>query len=148
VVHRDLKCANLFFTHDADFKIADFGCSKWPASGDVLREAEHTAVGTLFWMAPELLRGRFQLTTSVDIWSLGCCLLEMATGRPLWAERQFDNIKAACRVITESDDLPELPPGLPAATTCFVHTRLQRNPAQRPCAAELQRHPFLVSALQ
>eukprot|EP00930_Biecheleria_cincta_P095564 TRINITY_DN87512_c0_g1_i1.p1 TRINITY_DN87512_c0_g1~~TRINITY_DN87512_c0_g1_i1.p1 ORF type:complete len:590 (+),score=66.00 TRINITY_DN87512_c0_g1_i1:128-1897(+) len=98
VVHRDLKGANLLLTHDANLKISDFGCSKLLSFRDGL-SGEHTVAGSLFWMAPEVLRGRFRLTPAVDIWSLGCCVLEMATAKKPWAERNFDNIICASRVI-------------------------------------------------
>ena len=59
---------------------------------------QNSVAGSIFWMAPELFRGRGKLTTSSDIWSLGCCVLEMATGAAPWAERRFDNILQALRM--------------------------------------------------
>lgn len=67
VVHRDLKCANLLLTHGADVKITDFGCSKWLSGSDAVLEAEHSVVGSVFWMAPELLRGKPRLATCSDV---------------------------------------------------------------------------------
>ena len=109
VVHRDLKCANLLLTQGGDVKISDFGCSRWLTSEAPGEQGEQSVVGSVFWMAPELLRGRSVLTTAVDVWSLGCCVLEMASGKAPWSERGFDNILHACRVIAESGELPVFP---------------------------------------
>lgn len=112
VVHRDLKCANLLLDRDANMKIADFGCSKLLISGEkqpVLAAAEQSVAGSVFWMAPEVFRGRIAQTCAVDIWSLGCCLVEMATANPPWMERNFDNILQAGYVIADTDAMPRMP---------------------------------------
>merc|ERR1711959_45249 len=107
VVHRDLKCANLLLTLDAGtgsqcLKIGDFGCSK-VLHNNTLMEGEQSVAGSVFWMAPELMNRSNKLTKSVDIWSVGCCLVEMATALAPWAERKFDNIFQACHLIARSD---------------------------------------------
>lgn len=146
VVHRDLKCANLLLTHDANVKITDFGCSKM-LQGDQEKigpEAEHSMVGSVFWMAPEVLRARrgLRVTRAVDIWSLGCCLVEMCTGDPPWCERKFDNFLQAGHVIAETDELPRLPVEASDGAAGFVKACLRRNPQERPTASELQSHPL------
>eukprot|EP00747_Dinoflagellata_sp_TGD_P018264 gnl/TRDRNA2_/TRDRNA2_126376_c0_seq1.p1 gnl/TRDRNA2_/TRDRNA2_126376_c0~~gnl/TRDRNA2_/TRDRNA2_126376_c0_seq1.p1 ORF type:complete len:643 (+),score=111.19 gnl/TRDRNA2_/TRDRNA2_126376_c0_seq1:281-1930(+) len=153
VVHRDLKCDNLLLAHDAgtgatNVKITDFGCSKGLSGSDdggqaVLSEAEHSVVGSVFWMAPEVLRGRIKLARPVDIWSVGCCVVEMVTGKRPWAEKNFDNILQASIAIMESDGIPLLPAHLPEATNTFVRACLRISPAERPSAAELRNYALL-----
>lgn len=146
VVHRDLKCANLLLTHSADVKITDFGCSKWLSGTDAILEAEHSVVGSVFWMAPELLRGKPRLATCSDVWSLGCCVLEMATGHPPWSEKKFDNILQACHVIAESSELPTLPNDFSEQAQLFVKACLRRNPVERLTAYELGAHALLAGS--
>ncbi|CAJ1399293.1 unnamed protein product [Effrenium voratum] len=141
VVHRDLKCANVLLTHSGDVKIADFGCSKWVQPGEAV--LENSVAGSIFWMAPELFRGRGKLTTSSDIWSLGCCVLEMATGHAPWAERRFDNILQACHVIANSEELPAIPAELSQQATNLIRNCLKRNAPERPTAAELNKSKML-----
>jgi len=137
VVHRDLKCANLLLTHSGDVKIADFGCSKWVQPGESM--LENSVAGSIFWMAPELFRGRGKLTTSSDIWSLGCCVLEMATGCAPWADRRFDNILQACHVIANTEELPTIPIELSTKAAGIIRSCLKRNPLDRPTAQELNK---------
>jgi len=142
VVHRDLKCANVLLTQDGDAKIADFGCSKpLQAAGETL--IENSVAGSIFWMAPELIRGKVKLATSCDVWSLGCCVLEMSTGSPPWHERGFDNILQACHVIANTEELPPFPNDLTEEAGVFITACLRRNAQDRPTAAELQIHKFL-----
>mmetsp|Transcript_22005 Transcript_22005/g.61564 ORF Transcript_22005/g.61564 Transcript_22005/m.61564 type:complete len:689 (+) Transcript_22005:101-2167(+) len=148
VVHRDLKCANLLLTHDAEVKITDFGCSKLlHGEGEHrLTEAENSMAGSVFWMAPEALRGRQKLTCAVDIWSVGCCVVEMSNGVPPWNERKFDNILQAGFVIAQTTELPHLSSAVWDTAGSFVHACLRRVPQERPSALELQKYPLLASA--
>jgi len=140
VVHRDLKCANLLLTHDANVKIADFGCSKWlmDTDGSNGEEGKNSMVGSVFWTAPEVLSGRGILTITSDYWSFGCCVLEMATAKHPWSEHQFDNVFQACRVIVYTEELPQVPAELPPCIQDVIYACLQRNPSERPSAVVLQ----------
>jgi len=86
IIHRDIKPENLRLTEDHHLKIIDFGLAKWirrePGSqGRILTESEtQTIVGTMPYMSPEQLNNEI-LDARTDIWSAGCVLYEMATGR-------------------------------------------------------------------
>ena len=87
VLHRDLKGANILVAADAAderLKIADFGSSRLLQNGSTLEGDVRTLRGTPFWMAPEVIRGE-AYGRRADVWSAGCCLLEMLTGAPPWA---------------------------------------------------------------
>lgn len=142
VVHRDLKCANILLTNSADVKITDFGCSRWIQPD--LAEAEHSIVGSVFWMAPELLLGQARLATSSDVWSLGCCVIEMASAAPPWSEKGFDNILHACHTIAHGNELPNMPDGASPQAQSFVAACLCRSPSDRPTAAQLRKHDMLA----
>ena len=85
VIHRDLKPANIRVTPDARLKILDFGLARivQPSSPTALTASETQTpafAGTLPYMSPEQLLGE-KLDARTDIWSAGCVLYEMATGR-------------------------------------------------------------------
>jgi len=146
VVHRDLKCANLLLTHGANAKIADFGCSKWLRSQNESSQKD-TMVGSVFWTAPEMLRGGCELTTAVDLWSFGCCILEMAAGQHPWAEHTVDNIFQACCLIVDPDRLPDIPQHLPGDVQTAIRACVRHNPAERATPAELWKLPLFCAPL-
>lgn len=83
VVHCDLKGANILVDSNGKIKLADFGCSKtFEASFSNLKGQ---IKGSLPWMAPELIVNK-GYGRKADVWSLGCCLVEMAIGGNPWGD--------------------------------------------------------------
>ena len=78
MVHCDLKAANILTTKAGDVKLSDFGVSLNLRAME--REIKDVA-GTPNWMAPEVIEFKGASTKS-DIWSLGCTVIELLTGRP------------------------------------------------------------------
>ncbi|KAI8999816.1 kinase-like domain-containing protein, partial [Gaertneriomyces semiglobifer] len=81
VLHRDLKPQNLLINKKLDLKLADFGLAR--AFGIPVRSYSHEVV-TLWYRAPDILMGSRQYSTPIDMWSVGCIMAEMASGRPLF----------------------------------------------------------------
>jgi len=79
---------------------------------------------------------------AADIWSFGCTVLEMATGKPPWS--QCSTQVQAIFKIASSSELPHIPEWLSPEGTEFVLLCLQRDAAQRPTAEALLRHPFVA----
>jgi serine/threonine protein kinase len=90
IIHRDLKPGNVFFTHDGQMKLGDFGIARDLRAHD-LTDAGLT-VGTYAYMAPELVRGQREITGQVDLYALGCVLFEMLTGRTPYVGDNFASI--------------------------------------------------------
>jgi len=98
-------------------------------------------IGSPYWMAPEVVT-QAGYGRKADIWSLGCCVIEMATAANPW--KGFNQI-AACFMIGESDKLPEIPANLSDLGKNFILLCLNRNKDKRPSSEELLRHPWLGS---
>eukprot|EP00842_Homolaphlyctis_polyrhiza_P005157 jgi/Hompol1/5642/HPOL_004595-RA len=81
VLHRDLKPQNLLINKRLELKLGDFGLAR--AFGIPVRGYSHEVV-TLWYRAPDVLMGSRLYSTSIDIWSTGCIMAEMASGRPLF----------------------------------------------------------------
>ena len=81
VVHCHLKAANILTTKTGDVKLTDFGVS---LNLRVKQDDMGAPAGTPNWMAPEVIELQGASTKS-DIWSLGCTIIEMLTGKPPYA---------------------------------------------------------------
>lgn len=79
VIHRDLKTQNLVLDADYSVKLCDFGKSQPMIDGSALPPQEDNG-GSPRYMAPECFQAGSYITEKVDIWSLGCCLVEVFGG--------------------------------------------------------------------
>ncbi len=123
-------------------KLSDFGCSKEYNENSLSRSGLHGAIrGTIWWMAPEALKGTY--TKAVDIWSLGCLIIEMATGRPPWENLKGESDFLSMKYIVETDKIPNIPEWLSDDCRDFIRLCLNRLPESRPSCEELLKHPFV-----
>ena len=88
VLHRDLKPQNLLINKKGELKLADFGLAR--AFGIHVNTFSNEVV-TLWYRAPDVLLGSRSYDTSIDIWSAGCIMAEMFTGRPLFPGQQNED---------------------------------------------------------
>ncbi|PIN11235.1 MEKK [Handroanthus impetiginosus] len=141
-IHRDIKGANLLVNASGVVKLADFGLAKHLTGNDI----ELSLKGTPHWMAPEVLQAVMRkdaspdLAYGVDIWSVGCTVIEMLTGKPPWSK--YSGVQAMFNVLNKAPPVPET---LSAEGKDFLQCCFQRRPADRPSAVELLDHPFLRS---
>lgn len=85
ILHRDIKGANILVDSKGNLKIADFGLATIidPSKKQLLT----SRVVTLWYRAPELLLGATKYGAAIDLWSVGCILAEMFTGKPIMPGR-------------------------------------------------------------
>ena len=85
IMHRDIKGGNLLLTKDGILKIADFGLAR--AFKKTNNQNFTVRVVTRWYRAPELLLQNSKYTEAIDVWSVGCFIAEMFTGKPLFMGR-------------------------------------------------------------
>ncbi|KAF4731436.1 hypothetical protein FOZ62_024942 [Perkinsus olseni] len=135
VIHRDLKTDNILITRDLRMaKVCDFSVARViDRKGGLLTGY----VGTPNYAAPEVLTGRVY-DTSCDMWSLGCCLHEMLTLKQCFKGPPLKILKQIQKGI-----IPPLPDDVDSSLDMMCHRLLNPNPAKRPTAIELCKHPAM-----
>ncbi|KAI3326858.1 hypothetical protein HD806DRAFT_488388 [Xylariaceae sp. AK1471] len=136
VIHRDIKGANILTTKDGKVKLADFGVSTSTLAGP---DKEAQVVGTPYWMAPEIIE-LSGATPASDIWSLGCTVIELLSGRPPYHHLQA--MPALFAIV--NDDHPPLPEGVSSAARDFLMQCFQKDPNLRVSARKLLKHNWIV----
>jgi serine/threonine protein kinase len=144
VVHRDIKAGNaLLDCTTGTVKLADFGASKQINGIATLSKENFSFTGTPSHMAPEVIlqtgHGR-----AADVWSLGCTVLEMATGKNPWGALIQGNVVQALMQIAQADHGPPIPDDVSPPLKDFLSLCFARNPANRATVSQLARHPFIT----
>ncbi|KDO43268.1 hypothetical protein CISIN_1g042809mg [Citrus sinensis] len=144
ILHCDLKCNNVLLGSHGDVKLPDLGCARRVndlKNNGNLKQSWQSIGGTQLWMAPEVLRNE-GLDFATDIWSLGCMVIEMATGRPPWGDK-ISNAAATLLKIACSNEKPHFPTQFFKKVLDFLAKCLERKPEKRWSAEELLNHTFI-----
>lgn len=145
ILHRDLKGANLLVDSTGHhLRIGDFGtAARLVSQTTVSGEFQGQLLGTIPFMAPEVLRGE-RYGRSCDVWSVGCCMIEMASSKPPWKENCMSNHLALMYKIASSKDPPSIPDVLSWAVKDLALQCLHINSELRPSVKELLLHGCFV----
>ncbi|XP_033087575.1 mitogen-activated protein kinase kinase kinase 19 isoform X4 [Trachypithecus francoisi] len=143
VVHRDIKGNNVMLMPTGIIKLIDFGCAKrlaWAGLNGTHSDMLKSMHGTPYWMAPEVINESGYGRKS-DIWSIGCTVFEMATGKPPLAS--MDRMAAMFYIGAHRGLMPPLPDHFSENAADFVRMCLTRDQHERPSALQLLKHSFL-----
>uniref|UniRef100_A0A0D6QZ31 mitogen-activated protein kinase kinase kinase n=1 Tax=Araucaria cunninghamii TaxID=56994 RepID=A0A0D6QZ31_ARACU len=139
-IHRDLKCANILVDPYGQVKLADFGVAK-----QMSESLANSCKGTPLYMAPEMMKASMEnrkYGLAVDIWSLGCTIIEMADGKAPWSDLEgFSFFFKLNR-----GELPPIPDHLSLEAKDFLGRCLKVKPQERANVSELLQHPFVANA--
>ena len=135
VIHRDLKGANILTTKEGVVKLADFGVA---INLDETANEGECVVGTPYWMAPEIIKME-GVTAKCDIWSVGCVVIELMTGKPPYFE--LAPMAALFRIVQDVGG-PPLPNGISNALRDFLGACFKGTAELRKSAIELLEHPW------
>jgi serine/threonine protein kinase len=149
LIHRDIKAGNILLNSNGEVKIADFGVSTFmQEKGEDRNHA--TFVGTVCWMAPEVMEQMNGYAYGADVWSIGITALELAKGYAPYAKH------APMKVLLMT--LQQPPPTLDTYDTNasgtewasnsskfkkFIKNCLKRDPNDRSTVAQLSSLKFV-----
>lgn len=131
MVHRDVKPANLILTPDGVVKVIDFGIALGDdEDGSLTRDCEERLLGTVDYLSPEQADSSHDVDGRADVYSLGCTLFYLMTGRP-----PFVGGSMATRLMQHRDltppSLATFRPDAPAALVDLCREMLDKNPTTR-----------------
>ena len=139
IIHRDLKPANIKVRPDGTVKVLDFGLAKFLEAGDSSVPGESThlepgatqrggVLGTPAYMSPEQATGR-PTDRRTDVWSFGCVLFEMLTGRAAFDGGSTGEIIAG--VLKSDPEWSLLPPATPPSVLRLLRRTLEKDDKRR-----------------
>ncbi len=139
IIHRDLKPDNVFVVPDAAMprgeriKILDFGIAKLQGDNHSSNVQTETGrlMGTPYYMSPEQCRGAGDIDHRTDIYSLGCVLYQMLTGRPPFTMQGSGEVLAA-HIHVVPKHIGEVEPAIPTKLASLTMQLLEKDPNNRP----------------
>jgi len=131
IVHRDLKCANVFLSSGGGVKLGDMNVSKIAKYGIM-----QTQTGTPYYCPPEVWQDK-PYSSKCDLWSLGCVIYELTTLKPPFLAK---NMKELFSKVTKGS-YPDIPKHFSKDLSKMIGLCLQVNPVLRPSAEDLLAMP-------
>jgi serine/threonine-protein kinase len=141
LVHRDVKSSNIMIDDQGDASLTDFGLAKGPAYTVLTRPGQ--VMGTLDYMAPELIKGE-PATTASDIYAFGCVIYECIAGAPPFSHKSMLQVGLA-HLGEEPPDPLASRPELAKELTWATLQALAKEPERRPPTATAYGHMLRVA---
>ncbi|KAF5727813.1 mitogen-activated protein kinase kinase kinase A-like [Tripterygium wilfordii] len=145
LVHCDFKPDNILVFPSKDgtgycLKIADFGLAKLPWEEEFDCSRQDCFRGTPLYMSPEsVILG--QVSASLDIWSLGCVVVEMLTGNRAWGNHH--DMASLFFYVVCGDESPNIPEWISSSAQDFLSTCFRTDPRERWSSEKLLNHSFV-----
>ncbi|XP_037816478.1 neither inactivation nor afterpotential protein C [Lucilia sericata] len=147
VLHRDIRGDNILLTRDGRVKLCDFGLSRQVESTFGKRG---TCIGSPCWMAPETVLAMEsrdpEITTRVDVWALGITTIELADGKPPFADMHPS--RALFQIVRNPPPTLFKPSNWSQQMNDFISECLEKNQENRPMMVEMVEHPFLTELFE
>jgi serine/threonine-protein kinase len=134
IVHRDIKPANVMLTPTGEIKVMDFGIARALADTSATMTQTQAVIGTAQYLSPEQARGE-TVDARSDIYSAGCLLFELLTGRPPFVADS--PVAVAYQHVGEAPKPPsDFVPSVPAPVDAIVLHSLTKDREQRYQSAD------------
>jgi eukaryotic-like serine/threonine-protein kinase len=137
IVHRDIKPGNVMVTRNGDVKVMDFGIARAMSDAQATMTQTAQVIGTAQYLSPEQARGE-RVDARSDLYSAGCLLYELLTGRPPFTGDS--PVAIAYQHVRENPVPPSrVDPDVPAWADAIVLKAMAKSPADRyQSAAEMR----------
>ncbi|MBV9445443.1 MAG: Stk1 family PASTA domain-containing Ser/Thr kinase [Streptosporangiaceae bacterium] len=129
IVHRDIKPGNVMVTRNGDIKVMDFGIARAMSDAQATMTQTAQVIGTAQYLSPEQARGE-RVDARSDLYSTGCLLYELLTGRPPFTGDS--PVAIAYQHVRENPIPPSrIDPDIPPWADAIVLKAMAKNPADR-----------------
>ncbi|CAD8158186.1 unnamed protein product [Paramecium pentaurelia] len=140
ILHRDLKCQNIFITKNNRIKLGDFGIAR--VLSHTLENAK-TQIGTPYYLSPEIIESK-PYSYASDIWAIGIVLYEMCMLKPPF---EAESLPFLCLKICKGS-FPNISQNYSSDLNAIIKQLLQSNPNRRPTINKILKMPIIVKRIK
>lgn len=132
LIHRDIKPDNIFLSHAGEVKLGDLGLAKYASGTNSSLTITGSYIGTPYFVSPEQARGAKEIDFRADLYSLGCTLFYMVTGKLPYGSEGCDALSLMYQHVHEPPpDIMRVWPECPAPLAQLIGRMIQKKPDDR-----------------